>query len=47
MRVSASALSASAIEGVLQRTGVFAGLRAENGSEGETADQNGYKTAFS
>jgi hypothetical protein len=43
----ASALPASAIEGVSQRKRAFAGLRAEKGSEAEVADQNGYMTAFS
>jgi hypothetical protein len=43
----ASALPASAIEGISQRKRAFAGLRADKGSEAEAADQNGYMTAFS
>jgi hypothetical protein len=47
VRVSGSALSASIIERVSQCMGAFAGLRAEDGSEAEAADQKGYMTTFS
>lgn len=47
LTTTASALSASATEGVSQRKRAFAGLRADKGSDAEAADQNGYMTAFS
>ena len=47
VRVSASALSASAVERVSQRKDAFAGLHADDDREAKAVDQKGYMTAFS